>query len=112
VHWQFSSERVYSLLANHIQEPAALARLSKSVSHANAVRCRKTSQNFENTDILTTTTNTMASNDKEYDAIIDILANKAIETTLTAHEELLAEEQVLRDRWNNRLENLVISQID
>jgi hypothetical protein len=42
LHWQFSSERVYSLLANHTQEPAALAKLSKSVSvsHANAVRCR------------------------------------------------------------------------
>jgi hypothetical protein len=41
---------------------------------------------------LTTTTNTMALDDKEYDAIVDILANKAIRTTLTAYEELLAEE--------------------
>jgi hypothetical protein len=76
-----SAASVYSLLANHIQEPAALAKLSKSVQHANAVRCRrKPHKNLENTDILTTTTTTtMALNDKQYDAIVDILVNKAIE---------------------------------
>jgi hypothetical protein len=46
----------------------------------------------------------MVLSDMEYDAIVDTATNIVISSVLEPHERVLAEEQALRDRWNNRRE--------
>ena len=60
------------MLANHIQAPAALAKIGVA---ANAAESVANLINLVYSNILTTTTNTIDLSDKEYDAIIDLLTN-------------------------------------
>lgn len=41
--------------------------------------------------------------DSEFDAALDILTNNAIRNVLAIHEDVIEEEQMLRDRWNSRI---------